>query len=133
MKLRPYEPGRSWSKGYVTRDGRSARILDDAVKSRYPIVAVLSTCNGNDEVVTLSSCGRLGSVGYDSPSDLMCAPEKSAVFVIQGRHKDTGELAYVVEKEDPRRAGGFTAFMGIKWTTISIKEVAMVEGEGLDP
>jgi hypothetical protein len=79
--LRPYEPGRDPLTGYVTRDGRKVRILaTDMKKSNGTKIVGLVSCEQTEGIQSWHEDGAV-IAGVKHDLDLMCAPERRALWV----------------------------------------------------
>lgn len=68
------------TKKVITRDGNSVRILCTDAKGNFPIVALVETYNGSENVIRLRENGHFYNDIEDS-RDLFFAPEKKEGWV----------------------------------------------------
>lgn len=116
QKAKPFDP----SKPVQTRDGKAARIIATDKKGQFPIVALLTMPDGNEELFSVTRDGRSSTTMHLSSFDLINIPEKHTVWL-------NCYLGHCGDFYPTREA----ADLGRSSNRIACVKVEFEEGEGL--
>lgn len=108
------------SKKVITRDGNSVRIVCTNAKSNFPIIALVETDNGTENVLILEENGRFLYNTEDS-RDLFFAPVKKSGWINLYKMNSIispGPRAYNTKEEAESFAGNKSDYIStikIEW------------------